>query len=70
MDATTGIEQSHKIASKDVSPESSENVGEFWIEWNSNLSEIEDNEYKFNPSTIMVDQSKANINSIAAAYGE
>ena len=53
-----------------VSIESIENVREFLIEWKSMLSKIKGNEYKFKPFTFMVDQSAANINSIATVYGE
>ena len=59
-----------RLVSMVVLPQSNENMREFWIQWNSMLSETKVNENKFNPSTFMVDQGTTNINTIAAVYGE
>ena len=54
----------------EVSSEYNEHVREFWIQRNGMLLEIKGSEYKFNPSSIKVDQTSSNINSIAAVYRE
>ena len=59
-----------RLASMEVSSESTENDREFWIQWNSMMLEIKGSENKFNLSTSMVDQNVGSINSIAVVYGE
>jgi hypothetical protein len=59
-----------RLASMEVSTESTRNCQQFWKELNKMLTDIKGENYTFNPKFIMVDAAWSNYNSITEVFGD
>ena len=58
----------YRLATMEVKGETSSSVGLFWETFNSMLSEIKGEDYKFNPKLWVTDEAGANFNGLNKVY--